>query len=57
MLSGLFQLLVNPVNIYEEEKMVILYSMVGECWAKASWRLTYRPLEGGRSKERKPLLA
>ncbi|XP_040855302.1 E3 ubiquitin-protein ligase DCST1 [Ochotona curzoniae] len=26
---GLFQLLVNPVNIYEEEKMVILYSMVG----------------------------
>lgn len=26
---GLFQLLVNPMNIYEEEKMVMLYSLVG----------------------------
>ncbi|XP_069861021.1 E3 ubiquitin-protein ligase DCST1-like isoform X4 [Dipodomys merriami] len=26
---GLFQLLVNPMNIYEEQKMVVLYSLVG----------------------------
>ncbi|XP_017201334.3 E3 ubiquitin-protein ligase DCST1 isoform X1 [Oryctolagus cuniculus] len=26
---GLFELLVNPVNIYEEEKMVMLYGLVG----------------------------
>lgn len=31
-LSGLFQLLVNPMNIYEDQKMVTLYSLVGECW-------------------------
>lgn len=27
--SGLFQLLVNPMNIYEEQKMVVLYGLVG----------------------------
>ncbi|XP_004436185.1 PREDICTED: DC-STAMP domain-containing protein 1 [Ceratotherium simum simum] len=26
---GLFQLLVNPMNIYEDQKMVMLYSLVG----------------------------
>ncbi|XP_012514259.1 PREDICTED: DC-STAMP domain-containing protein 1 isoform X1 [Propithecus coquereli] len=26
---GLFQLLVNPIDIYEEQKMVMLYSLVG----------------------------
>ncbi|XP_003475422.1 E3 ubiquitin-protein ligase DCST1 [Cavia porcellus] len=26
---GLFQLLVNPMNIYEEQKMVVLYGLVG----------------------------
>ncbi|XP_012870487.1 PREDICTED: DC-STAMP domain-containing protein 1 [Dipodomys ordii] len=26
---GLFQFLVNPMNIYEEQKMVVLYSLVG----------------------------
>ncbi|XP_008046785.1 DC-STAMP domain-containing protein 1 isoform X1 [Carlito syrichta] len=26
---GLFQLLVNPMNIYEEQKMMVLYSLVG----------------------------
>ncbi|KAM4861775.1 E3 ubiquitin-protein ligase DCST1 [Thomomys bottae] len=26
---GLFQLLVNPMHIYEEQKMVVLYSLVG----------------------------
>lgn len=32
--SGLFQLLVNPMDIYEDEKMVALYSLVGERWPR-----------------------
>lgn len=28
-LVGLFQLLVNPMNIYEDQKVVTLYSLVG----------------------------
>ncbi|VTJ53124.1 Hypothetical predicted protein [Marmota monax] len=28
---GLFQLLVNPMDIYEEQKMVAIYGLVGQC--------------------------
>lgn len=27
--SGLFQLLVNPMNLYEDQKMMALYGLVG----------------------------
>lgn len=41
--SGLFQLLVNPMNIYEGQKMVALYSVVGEFWLRTG--TLERPVE------------